>query len=317
MQYPYLEQESSPRSRRLGVILAGGDGARLRSLTRMISGDDRPKQFCSILGQETLLEQTRRRVARAVPPDQTLFVVTEKHERFYKAQLADVQPERLIVQPKNQGTAPAILYSLLRLSRMSKNNVVAFFPSDHYFSDDKTFMTYVEKAFEAALARPDLIILLGTKPEGSEEEYGWLEPASPILTKNPGALYRVRRFWEKPNHMLARTLMERGCLWNSFVMVGRVSAFLGTIRRTVPDLYNAFAVAWTALGTANEDAAMWSLYSQIPETNFSQEVLAMCPGDLAVLPVSNVGWSDWGEPSRVLSTLAQIGVQAEWAAPTA
>jgi hypothetical protein len=97
-------------------------------------------------------------------------------------------------------------------------------------------------------------------------------------------------------------------------MVGHVSAFLGMIRRTVPDLYNEFAVVWTQLGAADEKAAVRSLYAQIPQTNFSQEVLAMRPSDLAVLPVSNVGWSDWVEPGRVLSTLAQIGVQAEWVA---
>ena len=32
------------------VILVGGDGARLRSLTRLVSGDDRRKQFCSLMG---------------------------------------------------------------------------------------------------------------------------------------------------------------------------------------------------------------------------------------------------------------------------
>jgi len=41
------------------IILAGGDGTRLLSLTRRIAGLDLPKQFCQILGKETLLEQTR------------------------------------------------------------------------------------------------------------------------------------------------------------------------------------------------------------------------------------------------------------------
>lgn len=308
------KQTDPSRSSRWGVILAGGDGTRLRPLTRLIAGDDRPKQFCPLLGRKTLLEQTRHMVARAIAPEQTLFVVTRKHERFYRSQLADLPAGRLVVQPQNRGTAPAILYVLLWLSRMSPNGVVAFFPSDHYFSDDESFMAHVESAFDIAEARPDLVILLGITPDGPEEEYGWIEPASPILTKNPDALSRVHRFWEKPNHVLACELQGRGCLWNSFVMVGRVSAFLGIVRRAAPDLYNAFAVSWTALGTPGEEAEIHQLYHQIPETNFSSEVLAKSPEELAVLPAGDVGWWDWGDPARVLSTLAQIGVSAEWAA---
>src|SRR5882757_447690 len=68
---------------RWGVILSGGDGMRLRSLTRLLTGDDRPKQFCRIVGAETLLAQTRQRVARIVRPERTLFVVTKSHEPFY------------------------------------------------------------------------------------------------------------------------------------------------------------------------------------------------------------------------------------------
>ena len=61
------------------IILAGGDGLRLRSLTRAIAGDDRPKQFCPLLGDETLLAQTRRRVGMLVAPARTLTVVTRPH----------------------------------------------------------------------------------------------------------------------------------------------------------------------------------------------------------------------------------------------
>jgi mannose-1-phosphate guanylyltransferase len=65
----------------LGVILAGGDGQRLLPLTRRISGDDRPKQFCALNGSETLLNQTKRRAARSIPRQQTLLLMTRKHER--------------------------------------------------------------------------------------------------------------------------------------------------------------------------------------------------------------------------------------------
>ena len=66
------------------VILAGGDGTRLQSMTRAITGDNRPKQFVPVLGRTTLLDQTRRRVALSVPFNRTLIVVTQKHRRFYE-----------------------------------------------------------------------------------------------------------------------------------------------------------------------------------------------------------------------------------------
>jgi mannose-1-phosphate guanylyltransferase len=73
------------------VILAGGDGTRLKSLTRRISGDDRPKQFCRILGHETLLEQTQRRVSLEVAPQRTIYVLNRAHQLYY-APLLTAEP---------------------------------------------------------------------------------------------------------------------------------------------------------------------------------------------------------------------------------
>ncbi len=69
------------------VILAGGDGTRLRELTRRIVGDDRPRQFCRILGSETLLDQTRQRVAQVIARGRTFFSVTHRHEGYYRPAL--------------------------------------------------------------------------------------------------------------------------------------------------------------------------------------------------------------------------------------
>jgi mannose-1-phosphate guanylyltransferase len=66
------------------MILAGGDGMRLRSLTQRITGDERPKQFCPVIGGRTLLEQTWRRTGQVAPPERTLLVFTRRHERFYE-----------------------------------------------------------------------------------------------------------------------------------------------------------------------------------------------------------------------------------------
>jgi len=63
------------------IILAGGDGTRLQSMTRAITGDNRPKQFVPVIGRSTLLDQTRQRVKLSFDPSRTLIVVTQKHRR--------------------------------------------------------------------------------------------------------------------------------------------------------------------------------------------------------------------------------------------
>ena len=126
---------------RWGVILAGGDGVRLRSLTRLVSGDDRPKQFSPLLEGRTLLAQTRLRIAESIDRDRTLFVLTRAHEPFYEKELEKVPPNRMVVQPSNRGTLPAILWSLFRIVRYDEPALVAFFPSDHHYSKENEFIT--------------------------------------------------------------------------------------------------------------------------------------------------------------------------------
>jgi mannose-1-phosphate guanylyltransferase len=123
----------------------------------------------------------------------------------------------------------------------------------------------------------------------------------------------VNRFWEKPDAKLATALFKRGCLWNSFVMVGRVRALLETTRSALPTLYAQFTEIAPVFQTPAERHASRGIYSQIEETNFSHDVLARRPQDLSVLRVADVGWSDLGEPTRVLSTLAHIGIESQLA----
>ena len=213
------QENSHPQSsvgHRWAVILAGGDGKRLLPLTRRISGDDRPKQFCAVFGDETLLDQTLRRVARIVSPYRMSCVVTKAHESFYSVHRTVVRGSGLLVQPFNRGTGPAIVYSLVRLHEIDPRAVVAFFPSNHHFADEEAFSNCIRQAFEFAE--------FGIAAERPETEYGWIEPGEPLKASAPGMVFGVRRFWEKtfkggchrlnaPRLFLEQLRLQRSPVW--------------------------------------------------------------------------------------------------------
>jgi mannose-1-phosphate guanylyltransferase len=299
-----------------GIILAGGNGTRLSSIARAITGHNVPKQFCPLIGEETLLEQTRRRVALLIPSHQIMTVLMHEHESFYK-RLLELSEPNLVIQPNNRGTAPAILYSLLRLIRLGHHGSVAIFPSDHYVSDDKRFMLHVEAAWKATLLSPERIVLLGVRADRPESQYGWIEPAHPIDSEKVelARVTPVRRFWEKPHPDLAMKLWQRGFLWNSFVVVATTTALLDLFARALADLYIVLAPVLSVIATSYEREVISDTYRRIAAYDFSKAIEGEIGERLYVLPINGVKWNDLGEPNRVLATINQLGIHPKWMPP--
>ena len=150
---------------------------------------------------------------------------------------------------------------------------------------------------------PERVVLLGIRADRPETEYGWIEPARSGILSGDGSLQPIKRFWEKPSMEVAENLMEKGCLWNSFVMIGTARAFLNLIRKAVPDVF-----ASLRLPTASdpEHDAISSVYAEVPNVDFSGSILAACPHELSVVSASHAGWSDLGRPDRVPATAALL-----------
>jgi len=206
------------------IVLAGGEGKRLASFTRTITGDSTPKQFCPLVGNESMFERTRTRVSSLVRADRIISILTRTQERFYRPMVGEAPSPNLVIQPENRGTAPAILYALLRLAKVDSSARVALFPCDHFVDDDREFMRHVELALDATDSRPELTVLLGIAADRAEASYGWIESGESV---GDGPVFSVRQFWEKPHAELAAELFYRGCFWNSSVIVARASTLLG------------------------------------------------------------------------------------------
>jgi mannose-1-phosphate guanylyltransferase len=281
-------------------------------LTHLVSNDDRPKQFCPLLDGKTLLAQTRLRIAGSVDPSRTLFVLNEVHEPFYREKLAKVSPVQMVIQPSNRGTLPAILWSLLRIVRLDEDAVVAFFPSDHHYLREDKFMAGIASGFELAEFDAQNVILLGAVANRPETEYGWIEPDTTVVSPLGNELRHVKRFWEKPSYQVAESLLDRGCLWNTFVMVGRASAFMKMIRQTAPIIYRDFGSILTQPGLGMEAELMESFYERLPIADFSKLVLSANTEGLSVASLGDIGWSDLGDPRRLITTLFETGMENPW-----
>ena len=291
------------------AIMAGGDGRRLQAFTQVIAGDTRPKQFCRLFGGQTLLHDTRARVCRNVEPWRTVYAVTRHHEPFYRTELADVPRAHVIEQPRNRGTAAAIMYALRRVSLLSQDPAIGFFPADHYYRDAEQLRRAVDAAYAVAHAQPDRIVLLGARAERPETDYGWIEPGEQLEFWRAPAVARmtVRRvegFVEKPSAPLAAQLLRQQCLWNTFVMIGKAGAFLKLFETAAPAFYQAFDILKQARTLADERRLAQVVYETVPALDFSRELASARPEALAVIDLTTSGWTDLGEPSRVLEVLA-------------
>ena len=303
---------SARTARRWGIILAGGDGQRLLPMTRVVSGDDRPKQFCPLIESCTLVEQTRRRAERSIAPEQILFALTRKHEAFYLRE-AGIRPSQRIVQPVNRGTAPPIVYSLLSIQRQDSEAIVAVLPSDHHYTDEPAFVAALESAFNDVAKHRGSVILLGSPARGAQTEYGWIELGQRVggaTDVSFDASFQVERFCEKPTPEAAKRLFGQGALWNTFVMVGHVHDFLEMVAAARTGLLKAFPHdrLWSRSEIQIED---W-IYDRIYAVDFSREILSTQPNRLIARRLEDTGWNDLGHPERVIDALETAGLRPWW-----
>ena len=288
------------------LILAGGDGTRLRDLTRLIAGEPMPKQYCRITGERSMLEATLDRVRPLVPPERTLVIVNRDHLRLALPQLAGVPADNVLVQPRNLETGPGILWSLLEIRRRAPHARVAMFPSDHYVAHDGAFRDAVRRALAVVARNPDKLALLGIEPDEPSPEYGYVLPASPLDPADAGALH-VAAFREKPSALDAARIVRHGGLWNSFVMTFQVARTLEVLARRLPESY-------AALDGARRCGELDAFYASGAKWNFSHDFLATVPDKLVVVRTEHTGWSDWGTPLSIERTFAALNRVPPWQA---
>jgi mannose-1-phosphate guanylyltransferase len=261
-----------PRDDAWAIVLAGGDGTRLRPLVREVFGDDRPKQYAPLFGLESLLGQTLNRVGLLFPPHRSVIVSREQHAAYVAAEtLASGSP--VLLQPENRGTAMGVLFPAHWIYRQDPEATVVVFPSDHLILEEALFMAHVEEVMAFVDRHPEWLVLLAAQASEPETEYGWIEPGEALEPTTGGLICRARRFREKPRVEAARAFLARGWLWNTFVFAAKVSTLIEAGRRFLPELHELLAATAAFAGTKRERWAIEQAYARAPVRNFSRSIL--------------------------------------------
>ncbi|MGH8240599.1 MAG: sugar phosphate nucleotidyltransferase, partial [Steroidobacteraceae bacterium] len=302
------------RQRTWAIVLAAGDGTRLATLTTDANGRSVPKQFCSLTGGRSLLEDAMQRARRIVPRDRLCAIVAAGHRRYWQPTLWALPASNVIVQPRNCGTANGILLAVLSILERDPLARIVFLPADHFVRDENALGGSLREATTLLTRSPDGLALVGIEPEEADPELGYIVPGA----ARADGTRCVSRFVEKPDATTARQLLAGGALWNSFIFAASGPALLGMLREREPHIVDAMTTA-IARDARRRDAvspevarlrsratALEDLYDQLPTIDFSRAVVQGSEARLRVVTAPACGWTDLGTPQRVAETLRRL-----------
>lgn len=278
------------------VILAGGGGTRLWPLSRTHS----PKQFLSLLGDRTLLQQTASRLAAIVPSERLWIVAAKEQELLVKTQLSALPnlsepPPQVLTEPVGRNTAAAIGLAALHLQRVDSRAVMAVFPADHWVTQPEAFTALMSKA--AAVAEQDVLVTVGVVPDRAETGYGYIRrgellPFAPA-PHHTNEIYRVERFVEKPDRQTAEAYVASGhYYWNAGIFFWRASTILEELALYLPTLSAALLQIAARLDNGAEET-LATIYPRLESISIDSGVLEKSTR-VVVLP-TDIGWSDLGD----------------------
>jgi mannose-1-phosphate guanylyltransferase len=289
-----------------GIILAGGEGIRLREFVKQIYGAYRPKQYCTFLGSKSMIQHTVSRVSRLIQREKLLMVVNTDHREYISEQFDSELEMNTIEQPCLRDTGVGILLPLTKINNREPDSTIAIFPSDHFIVEEDLFLEYVKLASHQVEKNPEKIIMLGIRPDKFETGYGWIELGDSIDNIGENKVFNVDGFKEKPNPYLTGILIKKGSLINTFVLIGKSKAFLKYYNTCLPQLVNAFNPIKQMIGTPYEKSTIRRFYKYLPAFNFSKCVLEKICDHLNAIEMKGVYWSDWGEEERIINDLGRF-----------
>jgi mannose-1-phosphate guanylyltransferase/mannose-6-phosphate isomerase len=276
------------------IILAGGSGTRFWPLSR----ETCPKQMLQIVGEDTLLRQTIKRVNGFILPENIWIVTTEDKAQDLKFHIDSLGPLakkiQFIKEPLGRNTAPAIGLAALYLNRLSTDSIMIVMPSDHAIPDTEKFLSGLNLAIQGA--DKNHLVTFGIKPSRPETGYGYIKTGNKSIN-NLNGLLKVERFVEKPDLQTAMSYLSNdNYFWNSGIFVWKTSKILSEIETHLPSLYKTLKEIEVILFEPNKPESRSALcamrYAEIDPISIDYGIMERS-SDVLMVPAT-FQWSDLG-----------------------
>lgn len=272
----------------VGVIMAGGAGTRFWPA----STEQRPKQFLTLFGERSLLQQSYDRLAGLIPPERVLVLTSADFAPLVQMQLPELPPENVIAEPMRRDTAAAVTLAATLCAERFNDPIMTILTSDHLIGPTERFQHALVSAATGA-ASGDALYTFGIRPDEPATGFGYLELGASAGEHGGLAHRELTRFVEKPDLATAKEYLAAGnYLWNSGMFVWRSSAVLAEIERQLPAHAAALRAAVAADGTPAFDAALRHAFEPLEKVSIDFGVMEHARSVRCVEP--DFAWSDVG-----------------------
>lgn len=252
------------------VIMAGGSGTRFWPLSR----ERHPKQFLTLFGKRSLLQQAYDRIADVVGKDGVLIVTNHQQAARTREQLPEIAPNRVIGEPCGRDTAPCIALAAALLVRNDPDVHMIVLAADHLIQPTQVFQQAVLTADKFLKDEPEALVTFGIPPTFPSTGYGYLRRAETVGEHEGIRVHRLKSFHEKPNEKKAKEFVASGeYFWNSGIFCWKARTILDEIQRRSPELYNAVDRIAQAWDTPDQDDVFRREYEGLKKISIDYAVM--------------------------------------------